>query len=166
MEQRYAIPGHPRYTLVRSANGWQVLGPGARMRRTPRPLRQVVDQRGRPWVYLERQRIQLGRVVLLAFAGPPPSEAHECCHRDDDKANNDPSNLYWGTHADNMADARANGRFGPQLDPAVAAEIRAAHRRGEGGTRALALRYGVGRYQVQRAVGHVSPDLGTPGELR
>lgn len=34
-------------------------------------------------------------------------------HRDDDKENNTPSNLYYGSYCDNIEDARRNGTFAP-----------------------------------------------------
>lgn len=46
-------------------------------------------------------------LVLTAFVGPAP-EGTECCHWDDDPANNHLTNLRWGTRADNMADYERN----------------------------------------------------------
>lgn len=46
-------------------------------------------------------------LVLEAFVGPAPAGA-ECCHWDDDPANNKLSNLRWGTRAENIADYRRN----------------------------------------------------------
>lgn len=44
------------------------------------------------------------QVVALAFLGPYP-ENKEICHKDGNPANNQPSNLYYGTRSDNMYDA-------------------------------------------------------------
>lgn len=52
----------------------------------------------------------LHKLVLLVFAGPPPTKKHLALHRDDDKTNNAFSNLYWGTHQQNMDDAVRNGK--------------------------------------------------------
>lgn len=52
----------------------------------------------------------LHRLVLLCFVGPPPSDEHLGLHRNDDKTNNTPNNLYWGTHQENMEDAKRNGK--------------------------------------------------------
>jgi hypothetical protein len=52
------------------------------------------------WVYVHT-------MVLEAFVGPAPI-GHECCHWDDDPANNHLGNLRWGTRADNMADFKRN----------------------------------------------------------
>lgn len=48
------------------------------------------------------------RLVMAAFNGPPPFEGAFVCHHDDIPTNNHPSNLYWGTHAQNVSDARLN----------------------------------------------------------
>jgi endogenous inhibitor of DNA gyrase (YacG/DUF329 family) len=49
------------------------------------------------------RRMTVHRLVLEAFIGPCPA-GKECCHRDGDAQNNTPSNLYWGTHTENMRD--------------------------------------------------------------
>lgn len=49
------------------------------------------------------------RLVLLAFVGQPP-HGTEGCHRDDNGANNDLSNLYWGTRSENLYDMVRNRR--------------------------------------------------------
>lgn len=60
-------------------------------------------------------------MVLEAFTGPRP-EGMLGLHRDDDKENNAIENLYWGTAAENRADAVRNGVY------ARAAEARAEKR--------------------------------------
>lgn len=49
-------------------------------------------------------------MCALAFFGPCP-EGKEVCHRDDVKANNTIGNIYYGTRAENVADALRNGRM-------------------------------------------------------
>lgn len=49
-------------------------------------------------------------LVLLAFVGEKPI-GHECCHKDGDPTNNNLSNLYYGTRANNIADAKRHGTF-------------------------------------------------------
>ena len=44
-------------------------------------------------------------IVCTAFHGPCPSPRHEVGHRDDDRANNTPSNLRWVTRKENMTKA-------------------------------------------------------------
>lgn len=48
------------------------------------------------------------RLICMAFHGEPPTEKHEVMHLDGDGSNNDPKNLRWGTHAENMAMDRGN----------------------------------------------------------
>jgi hypothetical protein len=55
---------------------------------------------------------RIHKIVIEAFVGPcPPGK--ECLHRDDDGTNNRLSNLRYGTHVENYADAVKNGRLGP-----------------------------------------------------
>lgn len=49
-----------------------------------------------------KQDVKVHRVVCTAFHGPCPSDKHEVGHKDDDRANNKPSNLYWTTRKENM----------------------------------------------------------------
>ena len=50
------------------------------------------------------------RLVAQAFIGPAPFAGAMVLHHDDIPTNNIPENLYWGTHAENVADARLNRR--------------------------------------------------------
>jgi hypothetical protein len=52
---------------------------------------------------------KLHRVMCEAFHGPPPGPEWCALHRDDDRNNNTPENLYWGTAKENSADAVRNG---------------------------------------------------------
>lgn len=47
-------------------------------------------------------------LVCVAFHGPRPPQ-HEACHRDGDRLNARAENLYWGTQAQNRADAYVKG---------------------------------------------------------
>lgn len=49
------------------------------------------------------------RLVLETFVGPKPS-GHECRHLDGNRANNNVSNLRWGTHRENTDDRARHGR--------------------------------------------------------
>lgn len=51
------------------------------------------------------------RLVLFAFRGDPPAGKPFACHRDGNPANNRLENLYWGSPADNAADAVRHGRY-------------------------------------------------------
>lgn len=61
-----------------------------------------------------KRTVTLHRLIALAFHGPPPSEKHQARHLDDDKSNNHPSNIAWGTSKENHADARRNGTRDPR----------------------------------------------------
>lgn len=50
------------------------------------------------------------RLVPGTFIGLCP-EGMECRHLDGDGANNNLSNLQWGTHAENIKDSQRQGRF-------------------------------------------------------
>ncbi len=50
------------------------------------------------------------RLVAEAFL-PEPMPGQDCvCHHDDDPSNNRPSNLFWGSKADNSSDMVRKGR--------------------------------------------------------
>ena len=49
----------------------------------------------------QRKHYQIHTLVLLAFVGPPPSDKHECLHKDHNPRNNALSNLSWGTRSEN-----------------------------------------------------------------
>ena len=57
----------------------------------------------------DRKSFSLGALVLLAFVGPRP-EGMECRHLDGNRHHNDPSNLRWGTSAENMTDKERHGQ--------------------------------------------------------
>lgn len=48
-------------------------------------------------------------LVLTAFIGPRPSATHQCCHGDNNKANNHLSNLRWDTPIANNTDKIKHG---------------------------------------------------------
>lgn len=52
-------------------------------------------------------------LVCEAFNGPAPV-GHICRHLNDIKTDLRPTNLAWGTHSQNLDDARRNGRRKPQ----------------------------------------------------
>lgn len=93
------------------------------------------------------------RSVLLAFKGPCPEGCYGA-HRDDDKLNNNETNLRWATPGENMDDARRNGFVNPgaSLNEDQVLEIR--KRLAEGAYRTygeLAAEYGV----WQQAIAHI-----------
>lgn len=67
---------------------------------------------GRYYVYVDgRDMIASARLVCLAFHGDKPTDKDVCAHRNDVKDDDRPDNLYWATHAENMADARRNNCY-------------------------------------------------------
>lgn len=66
---------------------------------------------GYPYVQLGSRKAKrnIHYLVCTAWHGSRP-EGMYACHRNDDKADNRPENLYWGTHAENTADAIVNGK--------------------------------------------------------
>jgi len=77
-----------------------------------RVLRPYKDKNDRLFVYPRVGNKTLSclvhRLVLLAHVGPCP-DGMECCHFDDDQANNKLSNLRWGDKRSNTADQVRNG---------------------------------------------------------
>ena len=67
---------------------------------------QVVD------LYIDGKRHHKHLAVLVAEAFiPNPNNYPEVCHKDGNPYNNHVSNLKWGTHYDNMQDAKRHGTF-------------------------------------------------------
>lgn len=60
---------------------------------------------------IDDKRAHVSVHVLEQFGPgyPQDGKKYECCHRDDNRSNNDISNLYWGTRAQNVDDAYRNG---------------------------------------------------------
>lgn len=56
-------------------------------------------------------------LVAKAFHGDRSPEGLRVLHADDNRLNNDPKNLRWGTQRDNLADAIANGRIASAIKP-------------------------------------------------
>lgn len=55
------------------------------------------------------QTISVHRLVAQAFLENSLNKPH-VCHKDDNTKNNEVSNLFWGTHQDNMDDKKRKGR--------------------------------------------------------
>jgi predicted XRE-type DNA-binding protein len=57
----------------------------------------------------KREEYYVHRLVLTSFVGACP-RGKECCHKNDNCADNRLSNLYWGTHKENIIDRETNDR--------------------------------------------------------
>ena len=72
-----------------------------------------VSKQGYLVVYLRRDgKSRLRKVhqlVLEAFVGLRPTDAHHGCHNDGNKVNNTSSNLRWGTPSENNMDKALHG---------------------------------------------------------
>lgn len=53
--------------------------------------------------------VRANRLVTEAFHGPAPSIGHHSAHRDGDRLNNTPGNLYWATPSQNKQDSIRHG---------------------------------------------------------
>jgi HNH endonuclease len=90
--------------------------------RGPRALRKLRhDYNGRPYVQARKVvnhesgmvvregRVMLHRAVMMVVLERKLSPDEFVCHRDDDRRNNWPQNLYLGDHSSNAADSLRNG---------------------------------------------------------
>lgn len=133
--------------------------------RPGRMLRLTISVNGYPFVRLydgtgarARKAEYVHRLVARAFHGPPPHGKNFACHRDDDRKNNVPGNIYWGDVHTNFSDAAANNRvtrgeakWGAKLSPATVTAIREEY--GSGALqRELSAKYGVGQDQISRVI--------------
>ena len=134
--------------------GWRGRPLTVRLNSWNKPVVDVYSEHGR------KRTVGVGRLVLLAVAGPPPL-GRECCHSDDDQWNNDPSNLYWGTHRENMADRSKNGKTyvargaaspSARLNAEQVRWIREQHAQGGVSYKALGRQVGVSGTMVSRIV--------------
>lgn len=105
------VPGFPEY---------EVSSEGSLRRATPArgaTAGKIVAPYRQPNGYLKvtlsvqgvRHKRYLHRIVLEAFAGPPPVEGLDCAHNNGDRTDNRLSNLRWATRAENVADTDAHG---------------------------------------------------------
>lgn len=103
------VPGFPSYRVGDDGSVWSSKW-GRWRRLAARP-----NHQGRHRVVLLRDLRPydryVARLVLETFVGPSPFSGAEALHGDDDKSNNHLGNLRWGTQAENVADAHANGRI-------------------------------------------------------
>ena len=75
------------------------------------PLKPWLVARGYEMVNLgHRSRHYVHQLVCAAWHGPRPKGMF-ACHRNDIATDNRSENLYWGSRANNRADAHANGCF-------------------------------------------------------
>ena len=102
----------------------------------------------------KRKQFFVHRLVCDAFHGAMPKGKTITCHRNGDRTDNRPKNLYWATQAENMADRerhgrtmRGNGHYARKLMDKDIPEIRKRLMRGEKQTD-IAKDYGVSNYAI------------------
>ncbi|WP_043598921.1 NUMOD4 motif-containing HNH endonuclease [Nocardia otitidiscaviarum] len=97
---------------VRSERRIVMRSNGVPQRINERILRQQTEEKGHKAVHIRvdgvRVVLKVHQLVLEAFVGPRPP-GMVACHYDDDKENNQVSNLRWATYSDNMSDQIRNG---------------------------------------------------------
>lgn len=79
----------------------------------PRPMNFETDKDGYKRVALRKDgryaHKLVHRLVAEAFIGPAPDGKQMCCHCDNNRANNVPSNLRWDDQKGNVADKLVHG---------------------------------------------------------
>ena len=130
--------------------------------KTRQHLKLSVDPKGRLRANLsisgKRKGVIVGRMVLRAFGGEPPTPKHIACHNDGDPTHNHIDNLRWATYADNCADMVRHGtrlhgerHQNAKLSRAKIEEMRALYKSGVKQPD-LAKRFGVEVGTVNRAL--------------
>jgi hypothetical protein len=122
-EEWRKIPGYPDYLEVSNlgrVRSWSTAGPKRELpyfKKISSAKSGPSSASGRVQIFIEYRNgkkymrfARVGRLVLLAFVGPPPRNT-ECCHKDDDPLNNSIDNIYWGTRRENITDAQRNGKM-------------------------------------------------------
>ena len=101
-EQFRDIPGFPG---LQATSYGRIIGRLGKEIGTPTPKYVVISSRpgvkvkGQPRKQLTQSR---GRLILLAFVGPPPPDKPEVDHIDQNKHNDRPENLRWVDKYENM----------------------------------------------------------------
>ena len=105
------VPGHSSYEI--SDHGRVRRCVTVRGRRAGSLLRPGQSYSGHLFVIItpdvgKPRKQWVHRLVAMAFIGPPPFDGAYVLHGDDVPTNNVPSNLQWGDHCQNVADAKLN----------------------------------------------------------
>lgn len=105
------IINHPKYCITDTGEVWSF------HKKTPKLLKSVDSGNGYLTVSLcengNQINISIHRCVAEHFL-PNPENYPNVCHKDDNKKNNNVSNLFWGTQKHNMEDKIRKGRGAPQ----------------------------------------------------
>lgn len=80
--------------------------------RSSRQIRKLFKNKVGYWfTNIRGVNVYVHSTVCSVFNGPAPIDKLNALHRDDNKDNNTPNNLYWGTMSDNMDDAIRNLKY-------------------------------------------------------
>lgn len=150
------IPGHPQYAVTEDGRVWS--------KRARKFRKTVVDSDGTERVMLslgqrgQYKKVSVGRLVLLAYVGPPP-EGCVCCHGSAGRLCHRLENLCWGTRKKNQGEDRRRDGTLPQgethvnsrLSSAEVDQVREWYAAGVGPTE-ISRRVGCSRTHVHRLV--------------
>ena len=140
------IPGYEGvYSVDRIGNVWRVGGWGTS---EPRKLKNILNNNGYHSVMLSKnnkqKRMQVHRLVAMAFIGPPPEKA-DVCHLNHVRTDNRLENLCYGTRSENCKmSSHRYGLWRKGVKPA-SAKLK-EHQYQE-----ILNRYGMGAFQVDIA---------------
>jgi len=114
------VVGHEGYYEVSDHGRVKRIAPGKGA--TPgKILSGGTDRDGYILVSLWKNNIQtmckVHRLVAMAFIGMPTERQSEIRHLDGNPANNNLSNLQWGSSTENIADRKKHGRFIGAVNP-------------------------------------------------
>lgn len=98
------------WTEISDANRYRINNIGEIIGPTQKLLRPMKSESGHLYVFINRKKRFVHRLVLEAFCGRCPN-GMECRHLDGDPSNNNISNLRWGTKKENVEDRRRHGRM-------------------------------------------------------
>lgn len=118
------IPGFPGYCAGSDGSIWSAWLRFYQRGVFPSPVRYVIGE-GRVKMKTRETRsgyldvelrkgnksihLLVHRLILLAFAGNPPTEQHECAHWNGVRSDNRIANLRWATKTENQADRFRHG---------------------------------------------------------
>jgi hypothetical protein len=111
---KHWLPGE-EWRAVTGAPGYWVSNLGRVQNRRGKLLSGTTNSQGYRVVNLsvdgKATNTKIHRLVCAAFNGEPPAGREIVRHLNDDRADNRAENLAWGTFADNVNDARKNGKL-------------------------------------------------------
>lgn len=96
---------------VTGVEGLEASSAGRVRRRDGVVLSPRIGSHGYEILYHNRRQHLVHRLVLGAFAGPPPSAKMHGCHNDGNQRNNRIENLRWDTPTANHQDAKRHGTY-------------------------------------------------------